>query len=110
MRELALQIGGKDFPIPTVIQHIDKAAGQYGLNILLFGLQVLITATIVLALVFLVWGGVNWVISEGDKTRLQAARKTVISSIIGLIVSLLSFAIVNLIGYFFLGGVTIFGQ
>lgn len=110
MKDLALQIGGKDFPVPDAIAHIDKATGPYGTSILLFGLQVLITATVVLALVFLIWGGISWIMSEGDKTKLQAARKTVISAIIGLITSLLSFVIVNLIGYLFLGGKNIFGQ
>lgn len=110
MKELALKIGGTPFPIPTVIQHIIKLDEdkKFGMPLLLFGLQVLLTVTVILALVFLIWGGISWVMSEGDKTKLQSARNTVIFSIVGLITSLLSFLIVNLIGYFL--GVNIFGQ
>lgn len=111
MKDLALTIGGSPFPTTQAIQHIvnlDKP-GKYGTPLLLFGLQVLIVVTIALALCFLIWGGVSWVMSEGDKTKLQSARNTVIFSIVGLITSLLSFFIVNLIGYFLLGGKNIFG-
>lgn len=111
MKFLALTIGGSPFPTPKAVGHILNldTKDKFGTPLLLFGLQVLITATIILALIFLVWGGVSWVISGGDKTKLQSARNTVIFSIVGLITSLLSFLIVNLIGYFFLGGANIFG-
>lgn len=113
MQELAQNIKISGVPFPTIqklgpIFNLDTK-DKFGTPLLLFGLQVLLTATIALALVFLIWGGISWVISEGDKTKLQAARNTVIFSIVGLITSLLSFAIVNLIGYFFLGGKNIFG-
>lgn len=111
MKNLALTIGDKDFPIPTVIQHItnlDKK-DQFGTSILVFGVQVIMVATVALAIAFLIWGGISWVMSGGEKTKLQAARNTVIFSIMGLIITLLSFAIVNFIGYFFLGGKNIFG-
>lgn len=111
MKELALTIGGSPFPIPKSIQHITNldTKDKFGTPLLLFGLQVLIAATITLAFIFLIWGSISWVMSEGDKAKLQSARNTVIFSIVGLITSLLSFAIVNLIGYFFLGGKNIFG-
>lgn len=111
MKEIALTIGGSTFPTPKAIGHIlnlDKE-GKFGMPLLLFGLKVLITATVVLALIFMVWGGISWVMSGGEKTKLQAARNTVFFSIVGLITSFLSLLIVNLIGYFFLGGSTIFG-
>ncbi len=112
MKDLTLTIGGSSFPTPKAIQHILKldTKDKFGIPLLIFGLQVLITVTIALALVFLIWGGISWIMSEGDKAKLQAARNTVIFSIIGLIISLLSFVIVNIVGYFLLGpNVNIFG-
>ena len=107
-----IKIDGKPFPTIQSLGPISNldADEKFGMPLLLFGLQVLITAAIVLALIFLMWGGISWVISGGEKTKLQAARNTVIFAIVGLVTSLLSFAIVNLIGYFFLGGKNIFGQ
>lgn len=112
MKTLALTIDGKDFPVPTVIQHIaniDKK-DAFGIPLLVFGLQVVITAAVALALVFLIYGGISWTTSGGEKTKLQAARNTVTYAIAGLITSLLSFLIVNVVSYFFLGGVNMFGQ
>lgn len=116
MKDIALSFPGPQgtstsFPIPTVIQHIDKIAGPFGMGILVFGTYVLITATIVIALGFLIWGGVSWSMSEGDKTKLQTARHTVIYAIVGIVISFLSFMIINFIGYFFLGpNVNLFGK
>jgi hypothetical protein len=114
MKTLAqnLKIGGTVFPTIQSIQSVTKLdkPGAYGSPLLVFGLQVLITAAVAIALVSLIWGGISWTMSGGDKTKLQAARNTVLYAIVGLITSFLSFLIVNLIGYFFLGGANMFGQ
>ena len=51
----------------------------------------------VLALVFLIWGGVKWILSGGDKGKVEAARGTIIAAIVGLIITFLSYFILNLI-------------
>lgn len=61
----------------------------------------LITAAIVLAalvaLGFLIYGGVKWIMSEGDKTAVETARQTVIGAVVGLVIVLLSYFILSIV-------------
>ncbi len=46
-------------------------------------------------------GGFNWITSGGDKAKLQSARDRITHSIIGLIIVVISVAILSLVGQFF---------
>ncbi len=50
------------------------------------------------ALLFLIWGGIKWITSGGDREKLESARRTVIFAIIGLVVIILSYVVINLVG------------
>lgn len=64
---------------------------------------------VLIALFFLIWGGIKWVLSGGDKGKVEAARNTIIAAIVGLIITFLSFFILNLILQLFgLGSITSF--
>jgi len=65
------------------------------------GLTLMIILCIVLALIFMVLAGIQWITSGGDKNKLQAARAKLTWAIGGLIVALAAFFIVSMIGYFF---------
>ncbi len=60
-----------------------------------------VTALMVLAslvaLGFLIYGGVKWIMSEGDKTRVEEARNTIVGAVIGLVVVFLSYLILSII-------------
>src|SRR5690349_7405124 len=47
---------------------------------------ILLIAAAIIALFFLIWGGIRWITSGGDKSKVDSARQTIIASIIGLIV------------------------
>jgi hypothetical protein len=69
--------------------------------------QYLLIFAILASLFFLIWGAIRYIMGGGDKGKIDQARGTIISAIIGLIVSLVAFFILNLILYFFTGqGVT----
>lgn len=104
----SLRIDGVPFPVPTSIQHLFDIAGPFGTNILVFGVYVMMVVAILIAIFVLVWGGVNWVTSGGDKTKLQSARNTILYAIIGLVLTLLAFTIINVLGFFF--DLSLFGQ
>lgn len=57
-----------------------------------------------IALFFLVWGGIKWLMSEGDKNAVEGARNHIINAVIGLIVIFLSYLIVNFLLAFLTGG------
>lgn len=62
-------------------------------------LNLLVVTGIIFALIFLLYGGVKWVMSGGDKGKLDSARRTIMFSIVGLIVMILAFVIIQAVGY-----------
>ena len=46
-------------------------------------------------------GGIKWITAGGDENKVKAARGQISSSIIGLVVVFLIFAVLKLIGYIF---------
>ncbi|MCL2280469.1 pilin [Candidatus Saccharibacteria bacterium] len=49
----------------------------------------------ILAIVFLIFGGIRYVISGGDKSKVDAAKNTILYAIVGLVVAILGYAVVN---------------
>lgn len=59
-------------------------------------IAVLVVATLI-SLFFLIRGGVNWILSGGDKAKVTAARETLVAAIVGLIITFLAYFILNLV-------------
>lgn len=59
----------------------------------------LIIATIA-SLLFLVIGGIGWVVSDGDKGKLETARNRILHAIVGLIIVASAWAVWLLVGNF----------
>ena len=51
--------------------------------------------------VFLVWGGVEWMLSAGDKTKVENAQKRITNALIGVAIVASAFAIWKLALIFF---------
>jgi len=62
---------------------------------------VLLIAAVLIALFYLIWGGIRWITSGGDKAKVDEARKHIVAAIIGLIVAFLAFFILQVILGFF---------
>jgi len=82
--------------------------GQFsGLNnITIAGLisAFVILVLIIAALVFffmLVWGGIKYITSGGDKGQTESARNQITAALIGLVIVFAAWAIINLIQLFF---------
>ena len=58
---------------------------------LLFGLAIF------LAVVYLIYGGIRWITSRGDKVGVESARKHIVAAIIGLVVVLGTFFVINVL-------------
>lgn len=52
---------------------------------------------ILVALFFLIWGGIKWITSGGDKGGVESARNQIVAAVIGLIIVFLAFFILNLV-------------
>jgi ABC-type Fe3+ transport system permease subunit len=49
----------------------------------------------ILAIIMLIYGGIRYVLSGGDDKRVTAAKNTILYAIVGLIVAILGYAVVN---------------
>ena len=56
------------------------------------------------AVVFVVIGGINYMTSAGDTTKLEKAKKTILYAVIGIVITVLAFAIVNFVITNLIGG------
>lgn len=98
MNYLALSIGSDS---AYTIQ-APSEIGTFSLSHLLsVGLTILLTLAVLLTLFFLINGGVDMIMSGGDKQKVVNARHKLTFAVIGLIVVLFSFFIVNVIGQLF---------
>lgn len=84
-------------------------------NVNIINIGLLISSLINLALIiagiaafaYLIWGGVQWITSGGDKGNVEAAQKRIQAAIVGLFVVFSAWAIMLLIQSFL--GITIIG-
>ncbi len=53
------------------------------------------------AFAYMVWGGVQWVLAGGDKSKVENARNAITQGLIGLGITAAVFAAFRLINYFF---------
>src|SRR3990167_5299955 len=72
------------------------------------GIQVAMIIAAILTFAFLVWGGIQWILSGGDKTQTQAARDRITMALVGLGIVAAAWALMKVIGLFFFLGLTVF--
>lgn len=70
-------------------------------NIVPVVIRVVLIVAALIALVFLIIGGIKWITSGGDKAQVESARGTITSALIGLVVVFAAWAIIRLIELFF---------
>ncbi len=78
---------------------IDPGAGFFSdIGVLINGLLsfVMVIAAL-LVFMYLIWGGIEWITSGGDKGKTESARNKITSAVIGLIVLAASYAILLLV-------------
>jgi cytochrome bd-type quinol oxidase subunit 2 len=95
MKLLALVINATPIVAPSGIP-----TGGTGMleKIIQVGINVLFLAAIVLSVIFFILGGIDWIRSEGEKQKIESARKKLTYAIIGLVVVFLSFLITRFVG------------
>lgn len=66
-------------------------------------IEFITVVAIILSVFFLIWGGIKWVMSGGDKGKIEQARSAIIASIVGLVISLLAYFITSVVVRIFTG-------
>jgi hypothetical protein len=67
-------------------------------KILLAVFEILLRLAGVLAIIFTIWGGFQYILSQGEPERSSQARSSIINALIGLAIAISAVAIVNLVG------------
>lgn len=110
----ALAAGSTLLMYPTValaqVQNIriDEPKGgvkDFG-DLLSAGIQIALIIAAILTFAFLIWGGIEWIASGGNKEKYEAARGRITAALVGLAIVAAAWALMKLIGYFF--GVNVF--
>ncbi len=75
---LQTQSGMSSTPLPTVVGNVIK---------------VILGLTGTIALIFIIWGGIRWMVSKGDASKIADARKLMVAGVIGLAIIAAAYAI-----------------
>lgn len=84
-------------PTNETLKNVCAAQGQEIGAIVGFVITVAFIIAVLIALLFLIWGGIKWITSGGDKAGVETARNQIIAAVIGLIIVFLAFFILNLV-------------
>ena len=84
---------GKPLPDGGGSANIQKTAIAIALNIVNIILQLVGYASVA----FLIFGGFKYMTSQGESSEIAGAKKTIMNAIIGLVISIMSVAIINLV-------------
>lgn len=57
----------------------------------------IIVIAVVIALLYLLYGGIKWITSRGDKTAVEEARNHVMAAIMGLVIVFLAIFVISVI-------------
>jgi hypothetical protein len=57
----------------------------------------IVIIAVVIALLYLLYGGIKWITSRGDKTEVEAARNHITAAIVGLIIVFLAIFIIAVV-------------
>ena len=63
-------------------------------------LNVVMLVAALLVFAYMIWGGVEWITSGGDKGKAESARNKLTAAIIGLVIVAASYAVVTLVVQF----------
>lgn len=58
---------------------------------------ILLVIAVIISLFFLIWGGIRWITSGGDKAKVAEARSHIIAAIVGLVIAFLAFFILTIV-------------
>ncbi len=98
-----VSIGGFSPPTPAFSAGSEASGKAAGKNLELFLSNIIGALTIIAALSFLfyfVTGALNWISAGGDQGKISKARDQMVQGVIGMIVIVLSYALIGIIGTF----------
>lgn len=105
---LALTLpGGETLQAPNAVPTGGLENNGTASRVVSNSITILLILIAVVSLFFLIFGGIKWISSSGDKAKMDSARKTILYAVLGILLSFLSFFIVTVVSSVF--GVDFFG-
>ena len=74
-----------------------KSTGDNASNMIQTVINILLYVLGIIAVIMIIIGGIRFTTSDGDPAGVKSARNTIIYSVVGLVVAILAYAIVNLV-------------
>ena len=65
------------------------------------GIALVIVLAGFLSIVFMLWGGIRFIVSGGKEDKVKSAVSSIRNALIGLIITILSITVINLVGRVF---------
>jgi hypothetical protein len=88
-----------DSSVPEYVRQAHGCSGAYTEDTMSTVIVSILNAVIgvagIVAVIFIIIGGINYMTSGGDSTKVEKGKKTIIYALIGLVICALAFAIVN---------------
>ncbi len=66
-------------------------------SILLAVFEIILRIGLIVAIGFVIFGGIQYILSQGEPERTKESRSTIINALIGLVIAIFATAIVNLV-------------
>jgi hypothetical protein len=67
-------------------------------------ITIILILTVIISVFYFMYGGIKWILSRGDKEKIEEAKNQIIASLAGLIMVFLAFFVINIVfGFFFPG-------
>lgn len=102
MKKLALSIDGGNGPIEIKgVEGMPTGGLDIIINIIQAFIYLFFIFAIIFALFVIIYSGWLWLTSVGDKQKIAALKQRIVYALVGLIVVLLSFFIINFVTKFF---------
>lgn len=102
MKLLALTVGNTSINCPQGIPCGGLTSGNTSLTkIVTTGISFLLVLAALIALLYLILGGLKWITSGGDQAKLSSARSQITYAVIGLTIAFGAFILVSFIGHIF---------
>ena len=64
------------------------------------GIRIAFILAVIITFAYLVWGGIQWITSGGDKTKYEEARNKITAALVGLAIIALAYLILRLAIHF----------
>ncbi|MDO8551440.1 MAG: hypothetical protein Q7S03_02060 [bacterium] len=93
---------------PALSDQLNNLSGsQFLSNLIGVMLESILIIGSILTIALLLWGGIQWILSGGDKAGLESARGKIVNALVGILILFSAFAIIKLIEVVF--GITLLG-